>query len=323
MSTYQKQMSSTYLNFFLTLLTSIFLQTTIFTPRVKSQENLILSNSEIQSSVALGKAITSYEQTKFSETLLWLDKAYANAIEKNDVEQQIQALNLLAMTQQKSGQLLEAQSTIERSLNLLNTQIKTNSDIIFLWSQALNIQGNILFKQGQTKQALSAWQNAQAKAEIIDDFAGVQGSLINQVTAYSALGEYLKANKTIRLLESKIDQQSDRQIKAYSLLALGIILQKQGQLKKSQASLTEALAIANNILESPEIAKIKFALANTLTNLNKTEEAIALYQQIIQNSADDNLSIKAKLNLLNIYLNQKKVSLSNDLVNNIYLKEIK
>ena len=320
MSTYQKQMSSTYLNFFLTLLTSIFLQTTIFTPRVKSQENLILSNSEIQSSVALGKAITSYEQTKFSETLLWLDKAYANAIEKNDVEQQIQALNLLAMTQQKSGQLLEAQSTIERSLNLLNTQIKTNSDIIFLWSQALNIQGNILFKQGQTKQALSAWQNAQAKAEIIDDFAGVQGSLINQVTAYSALGEYLKANKTIRLLESKIDQQSDRQIKAYSLLALGIILQKQGQLKKSQASLTEALAIANNILESPEIAKIKFALANTLTNLNKTEEAIALYQQIIQNSADDNLSIKAKLNLLNIYLNQKKVSLSNDLVNNINQK---
>lgn len=313
-------MSKKYLQFVLILLLTAFIHSTLLIPSVTSKNNLSLHSSFPTTEINFSHGKAHYQETKFAESLIYLEKAYEDAVNENKLEQQIKALNWMAMAYKKLGELQKAESAINNSIQLINSQTNIEQNTIFLLSQAFNIQGNIAFSQGKIAAALLAWQNAQKQAEIINDEEGIQGSLINQVTAYSALGEYVKANRTIKQLETQLRQQANSKLKIYSLVTLGVALQRQGNLSDSESLLRQSLVLAQELLSTRQINQIRFSLGNTLRDLKQTEEALNLYEQIINNSQQDDLLISAKLNQLTIYIEQNNQPEINQLVTDLKQK---
>ncbi len=259
------------------------------------------------------KAKISYGQTNFLESIRLGKKAYNIAVTKNDIFDQVKVLNFLSLANQKIGKWQEAKSSVNLSIQLLASQPNSHEDYVFLLGQAFNVKGNLEFSMGEVEESLISWQKAQKQAEKIDDLEGIQGSLVNQVTAYSALGEYLQANKVLNILSDKIEKQPDSKIKTYALLSLGNTLQQQGDLKQSELVLRETLKIAKNTLEAHEVSKIWFSLANTFRDLYKVDEALIYYQKIIETVGPKEIKIKARLNKLAIMIEQEDWQLVNNL----------
>lgn len=247
-----------------------------------------------------------YEQTNFSQALILFKSSYNISLIENNIYNQAKALNFIAMTYHKLAKWDDALLTIDQNIELLESQSNLNQNMVFLLEQAFNVKGNIHFSMSKIKAALFSWQKAEKEAEKISDFEGIQGSLINQVTAYYAMGQYLKGNKILRKLEQKIEQQEDSQIKVYSLLSLGIALQKQGDLKQSELILRKSLTLSEQVLSANKSDQIKLSLANTLKKLNKVDEALKYYQEVIKTATNQEIKVKAKLNQLEILINQKK-----------------
>jgi CHAT domain-containing protein len=301
--------------FILTVIISI--QGFILASNVKIQSDFLVRDSSANIRINLNKGKTLYDQTQFADSIIYFQSAYNRAVEENNLEQQIKALNWMAMSYGKLGEWQKARSLINQSLQLLQSQVTTNKNLLLLWNQTLNIQGQIEFSTGNTHKALLAWQEAQKGAESLNDFEGIQGNLINQIIAYSALGKYIKAAKIIKQLEGSIEQQPDSKIKIYGLVTLAKTLHKQGQLEDSESLLRKSLTIAEQFLAPVEMDKIKLILANVLKDADKINEASTIYEQIINNSPEKELIIKAELNQLAIAIEQKKYTDIDTLINQI------
>ena len=306
-----------HIRLLLILIVISFIQELTMVSSVKSESNLSVIDQSDNFTMNFRNGTNFYQQTKFADSLIYFQTAYENAVKENDPQQQIKALNFMAMGYQKLGEWQKARSLINQSTQLIKSQEKNNPNITFLWTQALNIQGQIEFATGNTQEALNSWQKAQKQAETINDVEGIRGNLINQVTAYSALGEYIKANKILKQLQVNIEQTPDSKIKIYGLIALATTLQKQGQLTQSEILLRQILLVAGEFLSPTEIDKITLILANVVKNLDKTSEALKLYEQIINNSSQNELIIQAKLNKLAIAIAQEEYSNIDSLINNI------
>ena len=303
---------------FLLILTVISFSLPLIMPsNVKSKTDLSLVNKSDLFTINWQNGRYLYQQTKFADSIIYLQKAYENAVQQDNHKQQIKSLNLMSMGYQKLGEWQKAKRLINQSTQLIESQTNINPEIIFLWSQTLNIQGQIEFATGNSQQALLVWQEAQKQAENINDLEGIQGSLINQVTAYASLGEYIKANKILQKLQINLEQTPDSEIKLYGLVSLATILQKQGELKQSEILLRKTLLVAEQFMSPMEIENITLILADVLKDLDKTSEALALYEQIINYSSQDELVVKAKLNELAIAIAQKKYRNIDDSINNI------
>ena len=306
-----------HIRLLLILIVISFIQELTIVSSVKSESNLSVIDKSDNFTMNFRNGTNFYQQTKFADSLIYFQTAYENAVKENDPQQQIKALNFMAMGYQKLGEWQKARSFINQSTQLIKSQEKNNPNITFLWTQALNIQGQIEFATGNTQEALNSWQKAQKQAETINDVEGIRGNLINQVTAYSALGEYIKANKILKQLQVNIEQTPDSKIKIYGLIALATTLQKQGQLTQSEILLRQILLVAGEFLSPTEIDKITLILANVVKNLDKTSEALELYEQIINNSSQNELIIQAKLNKLAIAIAQEEYSNIDSLINNL------
>ena len=126
---------------------------------------------------------------------------------------QAAALSNLSLTAQALGEWESAQDAIEQALNQLGfgdaaaTPVRPathNRDYVRVLAQTLDIRGQLYYLTGQPDQALMDWQQTQGLYQRIAHIQGTVGSLLNQVQAYQALGQYLQAEATLDLAQASL-----------------------------------------------------------------------------------------------------------------------
>jgi CHAT domain-containing protein/predicted negative regulator of RcsB-dependent stress response len=270
-------------------------------------------------------------------------------------------LSNLALVQGQQGNWSAAQQSIATSLGLLESgpaseRIQHQS----LLAQSLNVQGRLLFGQGQADRAFTIWQRAEAIYRSIDDFDGIVRSRLRQARALQSLGFYRRSiDEILWPLGQLLQSQPDSLAKSTSLRSLGEALQvispEVVSLTKSvsqsppqsaphlksakdylQASLTSAEAIQN----SGAIATAKLSLANAIygdiidsynrgaigpaeqrETAKKLDRAIQLYQSVRTETGNPINSIRATLNQLNLWLDLSEVETKDKAIANRALTE--
>jgi CHAT domain-containing protein/predicted negative regulator of RcsB-dependent stress response len=256
-------------------------------------------------------------------------------------------LSNLALVQGQQGNWSAAEQSIATGLGLLESgPASERTQHQSLLAQSLNVQGRLLFGQGQADGAFTIWRRAEAIYRSIDDFDGIVRSRLRQARALQSLGFYRRSvDEILWPLGQLLQSQPDSLAKSTSLRSLGEALQvispevvsltksvsqspsqSAPQLKSAkdylQASLTSAEAIQN----SGAIATAKLSLANAIygdiidsynrgaigpaeqrETAKKLDRAIQLYQSVRSETGNPINSIRATLNQLNLWLDLSEV----------------
>ncbi len=218
--------------------------------------------------------------------------------QSKELEKQAQTLGFLALTQEKLGQLSQANQTIKTSLNLLE-QSRNKKELGEIKAQVYNIQGQIQLAEGKAESALVSWENAEVMYQDAQDIIGVIGSQINQTQALQSLGLYRQARKKLTQLEAKLDVQSELNLKAIGWHNLGEVRRLTGDLEAANELLSRSLAIAK-LQDSSETQ------SQILLSLGNTQQALALRADVIQESQLSQTYLKSALNYY-----EQAVSLTN------------
>ncbi|MBW4508698.1 MAG: CHAT domain-containing protein [Scytonematopsis contorta HA4267-MV1] len=277
---------------------------------VNSSENLSdnlkeTANSTITNPQALlerGRIL--FDKERFAEAAQIWEQAEKSFSVQKDITKQALSLNYLSLAYQNLGQLQKAETSIGKSLNLLQ-QKKDNTAIIAV---VLNTKGSIQLAKGETEAALETWQQAERAYVNAGDKSGEIGSKINQAQALQALGLHRRAQKQLAGVNEKLQTQPDSELKVKALHSLGVALQVVGDLQKSQEILEQSLAISQRLKLEVERSDILLSLGNTKRNLEKIDAALDDYEQAAQ-TTNPLVQVEAQLNQLSLYIetNQLKV----------------
>jgi len=131
-------------------------------------------------------------------------------------------------------------------------------------AQALNLQGQHQFEQGDPQGALESWLQAEMLYRQAGQQAEKTGSQLNQARALQALGFYRRAKTLLEQVVAEQQPDPNSVLKANSLLALGNVLRLVGEYERSQEVLTASLSIAQQINSSPDIQAAYLHLGNAL-----------------------------------------------------------
>ena len=156
------------------------------------------------------KAKKLYKTGDFKEAAADLKQAADAFVASGDRLNQGMALSNLSLIYQQLGQWKDAQQAINESLELLETQPKTEERLpkalrfarSRILAQTLDIQGQLQRELGQPEEALKTWRKATEIYTQIEDKDGATQSQINQVLARQDLGLYPRAcNTSLIVLE--------------------------------------------------------------------------------------------------------------------------
>ncbi len=245
---------------------------------------------------------------------------------QTDKLKQVIALGNLSLCLQKLGRWQEANIAIQDSLALLNFLPEQNDpQILKVSAQALNIQANLYFSQGQYANALETWQASETQYQQIQDLNGITQSKLNQAQALQELGLYRRAEKILTEVENDLQTQPNSPLKVSQLRHLSNVLRvlgklgdldnleaksctvlEQNRLNHSELSagsvLSQALAAAQQLQSAEDINLTQFSLGNT---------ARAIYHQ--QKELDDSvIAEKAANTALNCYQKAANSSVKNN-----------
>ncbi|MFB2879114.1 CHAT domain-containing protein [Floridanema aerugineum] len=260
-------------------------------------------SSNFNSSQLLQQGKTLYEGEQFAEAIKIWREAERNFAAQKDTLSQSLTLSFLSLAYQKLGDRQSAQSTIDQSLNLLQTIPDSNPEKNQVLATVLNTKGRWQQSLGQTEEALLTLQKATAAYQKAGDEQGRIGSLINQAQTLQSLGFYQRSAKILTQLQQNIQQQTNPQLKLKGLLSLSSILRTNGDLETSQELGKQALEVAEK-LASPS------ALTTALINLGNTELALARRVEAVAEDTADNQQVQQrKLAALTYY--QKATNTAN------------
>ncbi len=248
----------------------------------------------------------------------------------------------LSLSLQKLGQWQAADRAIQKSLELLDS-LSTDRDQIILTAiaQALSIQANLYFSQGNYSQALEGWQQVEKIYQNTPHQNRRIETLLNQAQALQGLGLYRQAEKRLIEVNQSLQTQPNSSLKVSQLLHLSHVLRVLGKLGNidnfhsnicdfsgnhdlNNLNQTELSAVAvsgellktTKQLDSPQYLKeAQLSIANLARavyhqqkelddfNLiqNSAQTALACYQQAALSSAPI-IQTKAKLNHLSLLL---------------------
>lgn len=235
---------------------------------------------------------------------VWQQAAQGYEAEGNQLEQ-ARSLNYLALTYLNLGEWSRAQNAITKSLSFLKNSQLLNNEKSSLLAQSLNTQGNIYLVLGQTQTALDTWQESAITYQSIGDMTGMLGSQINVAKALQGLGRYRRSQKVLEEILAQLQAQPDATIKSVGLGMLGVAKQALGDLNQSQELLEKSLAISqqlekNNPIIANKTSATLLSLGNTLAALQKTDAALARYQQAATLATNSLTRTEAQLNQLNL-----------------------
>ncbi|WP_414621780.1 CHAT domain-containing protein [Calothrix sp. CCY 0018] len=265
-----------------------------------SQTSLISENKRDLPQIQFEQGKILFEKAEFASSAeVWQDAA-AGFERQGDKINQAWSLSFASLAWQNLGELQQAQTAIDKSLNLLQNQ-KRNTEALAV---ALNTQGSLKLKMGQANEALEAWKQAESIYTKLNDNGGKLGSQINQAQALQAMGFYRRSQKLLESVNQTLLPQPDSQLKVQGLQSLGVALQLVGDLSKSQEVLQQSLAISQRL--SLDTSDILFSLGNTARDLKQTEAAFNYYQQAAANPKNYLIQVEARLNQLSLHLEQSQ-----------------
>ena len=300
---------SLHYSLWLGLLTFFFV--TIAIPAIATntaQQSVISQTQSEDASNLLVKGKTAYEAGRFTEAARYWQQATQQYQKMQNTPYEALSSNYLALAYQELGQWQEAQTNLDRSLELLQNYTpakKETNNISAITAQVLNTQGSLHLAMGQAQLALDSWQQAQQYYRQEKDDIGLFGSKINQAQALQQLGLYRRSQKMLQQLKEEIATQNDPALKALGLRSLGNALQVTGNLPDSQALLQESLAITRSFNNPEATSATLFSLGNVARALNNSDEAIAFYRQAAATTSDSLTKIESNLNQISLLASQE------------------
>jgi tetratricopeptide (TPR) repeat protein len=304
-----------------------------------ARENLVLS-SDIK--LLLQQAKQSYQAENYEQSVnLWQQLAEVFGNQEDSLNQGM-ALSNLALSYQKLGQWDLAQKVVIESLNLLENQSNT-AEKKRIYAQSLDIKAQAQKNIGNLEDALATWQQS---AEIYREIQGESlwsKNLINQAQTLQDLGLYNLACQTFlkslnfQSIKCQISSQDLESIFAKSLSSEEInSLIGLANLKRLLGALTSSEQILNNLLdENQKLSTL--ARSQVFLNLGNTQIAIANRAKYVGDflkytqynrqalthlntaSISENLidKTKAKINILNFFIEQQEWKKANKIVSEI------
>ncbi|NER38002.1 MAG: CHAT domain-containing protein [Oscillatoria sp. SIO1A7] len=245
---------------------------------------------------------------------------------------QAQALVYLSLAYQKLESWDRANLAVSQSIVLLKAQAEkaqaeaaqaeteTNLDSeAAIFARALNAQGNIQLKLGQSAIALDTWERATRAYSRAGDEVGMLGSQINQAIALQTLGLYRRSQTILEQALSQLQSQSDASLKATGLRQVGVALRLTGSLAQSRDVLEETLIISQKLKDSAprETSATLLSLGNTLRDLQEYELALRRYEEAAIAAKSATTKLKAKLNQIDLLIESKQLGKVRDLLHDI------
>ncbi|MDJ0598269.1 MAG: CHAT domain-containing protein [Crocosphaera sp.] len=276
----------------------------------KRDSNHAISQTEItEVSQLVNQAKENYQSGNFPEAIKIWKKALDILSSQGDHLNQAMVLSNLALAHQKLGQWQQAKDYIAESLSLLENQpTPLNQDYEKILAQVLNTQGSLQLAQGQAKQALSTWEEANQHYQNAKDQSGIILSSLNQAQALKTLGFYQRAHQILKQVEQQWQREPDSLVKAAGLNNLGNLLRLLGYLEESEQLLQKSLTIAQTFNSSSDINAALFSLGNTARARKQMGEAIAFYEQAAQTAPSSLGRFEAQCNELSLLIENRQLT---------------
>ncbi len=262
--------------------------------------------------VSLQQGKKLYQSGRFTESVKILQQVVKKYRNQGNELQEAVALSNLALVHQKSGNLTQAQQTINESLKLLK-KTSTNQNLNIL-APTLDIQGSIQLDLGQAEQALQTWQRSEKIYQQLNHQSGIVQARINQAQAWQVLGFYHRALITLTELQQDLESQPDSITKALELRALGDTLQLSGNLQQSNQVLQQSLKIAQKLDSPQDISAALFSLGNTARAKEDFESAIAFYDKAAAIAPDRVTKVQALINQFTLLANRADTTTAQQLL---------
>jgi len=231
-----------------------------------------------------------YNRGQYRQAIEKLEQAVGGFAQSGNTLNQAVTLSNLSLAYQELAEWQKAEKTINQSLQIISSELKINwiqapdfrhsvnpkstADYLFLKIQnlklndqklkilapSLDIYGKLWFKRSQPEDALKYWQLAGQIYQQLNDNSGLMQNQINQVQALQSLGLYQQARVIVGQVEQSMETLPPA-LQIRTLATLGNILRATGDLKGSQNSLEQALALTK---DSPQnAAQTWLSLGNT------------------------------------------------------------
>ncbi|MGK7881689.1 MAG: CHAT domain-containing protein [Crocosphaera sp.] len=225
-------------------------------------------------------------------------------------------LSYLALAYSYLGKWKQADSSINKSLELLQSQPQDNK-ITPILAEAFNIQGTLFLGKGNPLAALSSWEQATANYEKVKHISGILRTNINQARALQSLGLYTQAcqklvdnlinnglecdNLTVDDITTSLSNNLTS-LQQAGWLSLAQILRKNGSLESSQVILDNILF---QVSSQEKKSSIFLNIGQGLELQNDIEGAKDSYQQAIITAPNLESRLKGQLTKLNLLLKEK------------------
>ncbi|MFB2921263.1 CHAT domain-containing protein [Aerosakkonema sp. BLCC-F2] len=247
-----------------------------------------------------------YQAGRYQDAIaLWQQAAKAFEAE-TAILPQVSVLNYLSLAYQDLGQAQLSRAAVKSSLELLKSQGKLNRQGLSLLGQALNAEGNLQIKTGQTQAALDTWIQAESAYKQAANQTGILGSRINQAQALRILGNHRQARSILQEILQEIQTQPDRKLKAAGLRSLGIALQLIGDLRQSYEVLKQSLAVSQSTGNNNDRAATFLNIGNVAREYGEPKVALDYYQQAAQLSRNPLLQTQALVNQFSLRVEENK-----------------
>ena len=277
-------------------------------------ENNSPSNLEI-SQILPSNAQQLYQNGQYAQAAQVLETALSTYQSQGDILKQAITLSNLSLVYQKLGNWSQAETVINKSLNLLATQ--NDYQALEIIAKTLNRKGNLEFTQGKITQSLSTWEQAEDIYKSLGNTTGQIEFQINQAQALQSLGFYRHALNKINLVQEQLSQQPDSIIKATSWRFLGNVLRSSGNFDQSHKALQQSLTIAQQLQSPQQISAALLALGNTARVQQRQDEALDFYQQAAQISNSPIQVVQAQINQLSLLSSQPDTENTSTLIKQI------
>jgi CHAT domain-containing protein/Tfp pilus assembly protein PilF len=311
----------------------------IFVPILLLKVNALNINRSIQIEVnysdpeiLLKKAQSFYDAKRYSEAISILEQAGQIFKNKGNYLKYAIALSNIANSYKQIGEYQQALSYITQSRQLLEIpKLRDSQKLSTVFAQVLDIQANLQLELGKPLAALGNWKQATAIYEGANLLNEKNRSLINQNLALQALGRYRQAYHILEKLISK--NQSNSIIQALTWRNLGEVQLYLRETDTAIETLQQSYKIAQEIKSIPQITLSLLSLGNAqrslgnitrsrlqnTTNFQKIpfiyvsqpispdvrklyQQALETNQKVVNISTSPIITIKAQLNLLNLFI---------------------
>ncbi|MEO0948270.1 MAG: CHAT domain-containing protein [Cyanobacteria bacterium J06641_5] len=219
---------------------------------------------------------------------LWQQQAAS----QQDRRLQAKAQANLALAYEKLGRPDAAETAIAAGFELL--EALPERDRTAISAQLLNARGSLAFLRGQQTKALATWQQAEAAYDLAADPLGVTRVRVNQAQALQAQGRLRQAG---RLLAAALSQLPEERLalRSSALHQEGVLATRLGESDRAQNAFEASLQAAE-ASDNPETASAALLGLGNLARASRPPEAIALYQQAAERSADPARQLEALVN---------------------------